>query len=237
MRKVLRGDIGTMNTLSAMARHIGIAAAIGVLMSGAALGQAKTFAPPTDDAASTHPFDWIGHTAATLEGLKTLLHLETAQLPAWNTWSAGVLQDAHRQAGPKAPPEPKPEKAATGYLEPTPTRMSRGIAHLRARLGWMQDHLVELEAAQTRTQAFYEGLDIKQKTVFDLYWHEVRHRVSGDEADWDMRRDMRQDMRANMRGAMPAGVGMGAMMGAGEHAEGKSMMPPQDETSGEGRTP
>jgi hypothetical protein len=237
MRTVTRRDRETMNTLSGIARHFGIAAATGVLLSGAAHGQANTFAPPADDATSSRPFDWIGHTAATLEGLKTLLHLETAQLPAWNTWSGGVLQDAHRQAGPKAPPNPEAEKAATGYLEPTPARMARGIAHLRARLAWMEDHLVELEAAQIRTQAFYEGLDIKQKTVFDLYWHEVRHRVSGEEADWDMRGDMHGDMRSNMRAPLHAGGGMGAMMGAGENAEGKSMMPPHAEPQGERRAP
>jgi len=57
--------------------------------------------------------------------------------------------------------------------------MARGIERLRADTKWMQGHLVELEAAQARTKAFYGELDANQRTIFDLFWHEVHHRASG----------------------------------------------------------
>jgi hypothetical protein len=68
-------------------------------------------------------------------------------------------------------------KAPSGNT--TPERMARGIERLRAETLWMQEHLSRLEAAQIRTAAFYGALDTNQKTIFDLFWHELYHRVSG----------------------------------------------------------
>ena len=59
----------------------------------------------------------------------------------------------------------------------TPERMARGIARLRAETATMQDHLTQLEAAQVRTKALYDTLSTNQKTIFDLFWHGVYHRV------------------------------------------------------------
>jgi len=65
--------------------------------------------------------------------------------------------------------------------------MARGIEHLRAEANWVQEHLVQLEAAQVRTQAFHDTLGTNQKTIFDLFWGEMHHRVSGLDDGWRMR--------------------------------------------------
>jgi len=146
--------------------------------------------------------DWIEHTQATLDELKHKLSLDPAQGPAWDTWSGGVLTDAHHQLESKASAAP-PERARphAASAETTPDQMARGIERLRAQASWMQQHLGELEAAQLRTRTFYDKLDGKQQTIFDLYWHEMHHRMSGDDGRW----------------------GMGGMGGMGSHREPASI--------------
>lgn len=202
-----------------------LAVATMALMAGGAAGQGAS--APWGHAASgpEQDFDWMAHTQATLATLRGLLHLDADQAGAWDRWSEGVLKDAHRELEHKTAPMMSPTKGNTAFDESTPQQMARGIAHLRKHLAWMQTHLVELEAAQTRTQAFYEALDIKQKTVFDLYWHEVHHRVSGDDGDGDM------------QGSRHGGDGMGASMHGADHAERESMMPPHGESPGTERAP
>jgi hypothetical protein len=136
-----------------------------------------------------HPadLDWIQHTQATLDELKHKLSLDPAQGAAWDAWSAGVMTDAHHQLERKESGAP-PERARphAGITETTPDQMARGIERLRAQATWMQAHLGELEAAQLRTRTFYDTLDGKQQTIFDLYWHEMHHRMSGHDGNWGM---------------------------------------------------
>ena len=126
------------------------------------------------------PFNWILHTEHTLDELKSKLNLAPGQLPAWNTWSSGVLKDAHLQLEERsAKIEHRREEARAPADLTTPERMARGIEDLRAQTAWLQEHLVQLEAAQARTKAFYDVLDTNQKTIFDLFWHEMHHRTAG----------------------------------------------------------
>jgi hypothetical protein len=124
--------------------------------------------------------DWIGHTQHTLDELKSKLNLAPGQQAAWASWSGGVLKDAHDQLEQRSQKREAVDEAGSANADiTTPERMARGIERLRAENAWMQQHLVQLEAAQQRTKAFYEQLDTNQKTIFDLFWHEVHHRVSG----------------------------------------------------------
>ncbi|MGA8137375.1 MAG: Spy/CpxP family protein refolding chaperone [Pseudomonas gingeri] len=131
-------------------------------------------------------FDWIKHTQLTLDDLKGKLNLKAEQLPAWETWSSGVLADAKEQLK-KDNGEGEKDAAAPKALvdQTTPERMARGIERLRAQTQWMQAHLVRLDAAQVRTQAFYDTLAAEQKTIFDLFWTVMHHRASTADG-WQM---------------------------------------------------
>lgn len=125
-------------------------------------------------------FDWVKHTQVTLDELKAKLNLTPAQGSAWSAWSAGVLGDAHRQFGARTEECHRTMRHSNGWVsESTPDQMTRGIACLRAETTWMQAHLAQFEAAQVRTKTFYDVLDSNQKTIFDLFWHVMYHRVSG----------------------------------------------------------
>lgn len=125
-------------------------------------------------------FDWVQHTQRGLDELKHKLNLAPEQIGAWDTWSHGVVDDARQQLEQrKFQHEEKGPKAKPMADETTPERMADGIAHLRTETKWMQEHLVRLEAAQARTAAFYNTLSVNQKTIFDLFWKEMHHRVSG----------------------------------------------------------
>ena len=159
------------------------------LTATAAFGQATPAAAGKDATVRAPDFDWIGHTESTLAELKAKLKLEPGQMHAWDAWSDGVIKDAQKQLSGKSPPEDMRDQQA-GSDDTTPAQMARGIAHLRAHTQWMQEHLVDLEAALARTSAFYDVLDAKQKTIFDLYWHEFRYRVGGEGPHWGMRGPM-----------------------------------------------
>jgi len=127
-----------------------------------------------------HRFDWVAHTQRTLDELKIKLNLASVQLPAWNVWSQGVLADGKLQlAQKKNGADPQRSATTAPVAETTPEKMARGIERLKAETAWMQEHLVQLEAARVRTSAFYDTLDTNQRTIFDLFWHELYHRVSG----------------------------------------------------------
>jgi hypothetical protein len=207
-----------------LARCICLVAGCTALLPGTVFGQEQSALGSRAGPVTGHAqeFDWVEHTRSTLGELKAKLTLDPGQMPAWDTWSNGVVKDAHRQISPQSARPDDTLGVADSYSdETTPAQMARGIEHLRAHTAWMQDHLVELEAAQARTQAFYDALDAKQKTIFDLYWHEIRHRVSGHDGDWPM------------RGKMHEGAAMGAMTEPQEHDDrGSSMRQHADPMTG-----
>ncbi|MDR3414898.1 MAG: Spy/CpxP family protein refolding chaperone [Nevskia sp.] len=127
-----------------------------------------------------HGFDWIEHTQYTLSELKSKLNLSPAQVAGWQTWSEGVLTDARRNLEQRKAEQGKEVREPAAPMDlTTPEQMGRGVDRLRTHLKWMQEHLAQLEAAQTRTKVFYDTLDTNQKTIFDLFWHEMSHRMAG----------------------------------------------------------
>ena len=130
-------------------------------------------------------FDWIKHTQQTLDNLKGKLNLKPEQMPAWETWSSGVLADAHQQEKSNAADTESAPAEKVLKDETTPERMAKGIERLRTQTNWMQAQLVRLDAAQARTQTFYDALDTQQKTIFDLFWTVMHHRFAGQEG-WQM---------------------------------------------------
>lgn len=134
---------------------------------------------------SARRFDWVDHTQQTLSELKGKLNLTAGQMAAWDTWSAGVLNDARAQLARMKDRQEAMGAGARPWAEgPTPERMAKGIERLRAEIQRMQEHLKQLEAAQARTKVFYDQLDTNQKTIFDLFWHEVHHRMAGHADGW-----------------------------------------------------
>jgi hypothetical protein len=152
----------------------------GCFILPAANGDPLTPAQRSGPPGYAHRFDWIGHTQSTLAELKVKLNLAPSQASAWDAWSTGVLKDAHEQLEAR---KIWMEEGAPGSKAPwaatTPERMAQGIERLRAQNEWMQAHIAQLEAALARTQTFYAVLDTNQKTIFDMFWHEVLHRVAG----------------------------------------------------------
>ncbi|PMU97111.1 Spy/CpxP family protein refolding chaperone, partial [Pseudomonas sp. MPBD4-3] len=142
-------------------------------------------------------FDWVKHTQQTLEELKGKLSLKPEQMPAWETWAAGVIADANQQVekGNAAATDKASARQALKD-ETTPQRMAKGIERLRTQTSWMQAQLVRLDAAQARTQTFYDALDAQQKTIFDLFWTVMHHRIA-DQDGW----------RTPMHMAWPQGCG------------------------------
>ena len=123
------------------------------------------------------PVDWVGHTERMLGDLKTKLDLTAAQQKAWDDWSHQVLdnvkaqtekvrhwREAHMKLGPMEDP--------AHSTQTTPDRMAHGLEHMRAEIKRMQDHVALLETALANTKKFYDTLDAKQKTIFDLYWQQ-----------------------------------------------------------------
>ncbi|MDY7553296.1 hypothetical protein EKA85_04015 [Pseudomonas veronii] len=148
-------------------------------------------------------FDWVKHTQQTLEELKGKLSLKPEQMPAWETWAAGVIADANQQVekGNAAATDKASARQALKD-ETTPQRMAKGIERLRTQTSWMQAQLVRLDAAQARTQTFYDALDAQQKTIFDLFWTVMHHRIA-DQDGWRM--PMHMPMPMHM--AWPQGCG------------------------------
>jgi hypothetical protein len=142
--------------------------------------------PPGGMAEHGRNFNWAQHTQRSLDELKGKLNLAPEQMAAWDTWSRGVIKDARQQLEQKKSEHEEKAGKAKPADDTTPERMARGIEHLRAETNWMQEHLVQLEAAQVRTKAFYNTLNTNQKTIFDLFWHELYHRVSGHDDGYGM---------------------------------------------------
>ncbi|MBJ2177895.1 hypothetical protein JC795_06755 [Pseudomonas veronii] len=148
-------------------------------------------------------FDWVKHTQQTLEELKGKLSLKPEQMPARETWAAGVIADANQQVekGNAAATDKASARQALKD-ETTPQRMAKGIERLRTQTSWMQAQLVRLDAAQARTQTFYDALDAQQKTIFDLFWTVMHHRIA-DQDGWRMPMHMHMPMHM----AWPQGCG------------------------------
>jgi hypothetical protein len=131
-------------------------------------------------------FDWVKHTQQTLDELKGKLSLKSEQMPAWETWATGVIADANQQVEKGNAADTDKASARQALMdETTPQRMAKGIERLRAQTTWMQAQLVRLDAAQAHTQTFYDALDAQQKTIFDLFWTVMHHRVA-DQDGWQM---------------------------------------------------
>jgi len=157
----------------------GLAAATPHLQAAAAVA-GDAAAPPASSAASDRRFDWVQHTQSTLDELKTKLNLAPAQTAAWETWSDAALKDAQDNLAQMEAMRSREMSAAAPATElSTPEQMQRGIERMRVRLQQMQEHLARLEAAQARTKTFYDSLDKNQKTIFDLFWHDMFDRMGG----------------------------------------------------------
>lgn len=146
-----------------------IAASALLLQGGMAQGDTPRDRQPS--APLAHPFDWTVHTQELLTDLKDRLVLTASQATAWDAWSAGALEDARAQGEQMK----TLFESRSGPWEPdltTPDRMSRKAERLRTQITLMQAHLARVEAAQKRTRAFYDQLDAKQKTIFDLFWRQ-----------------------------------------------------------------
>lgn len=131
---------------------------------------------PAKEASPGPDTNWVKHTQATLDRLKGKLALTQTQMAAWENWSRAVLTDAHQQTDRKKFMHHDMHDQAMED-ETTPTRMARGIERLREENAWLQQHLTQLEAAQARTNTFYNTLSANQKTIFDLFWRDVHHQV------------------------------------------------------------
>lgn len=169
---------------------IWIAATV-LLLPSANIAVASPQMSPSGDMVRHHSdFDWVKHTQQTLDDLKGKLNLTPEQMPAWDTWSTGVITDANQQL--EKDKNGRDEMASTKKAlidETTPERMAKGIELLRAQTNWMQAHLVSLDAAQARTKTFYDALGTEQKTIFDLFWTVMHHRISGHDG-WEMHMHM-----------------------------------------------
>ncbi|MDE1942668.1 MAG: Spy/CpxP family protein refolding chaperone [Betaproteobacteria bacterium] len=148
-----------------------------IWIAGSALlfSGAPAQAGPTQDQAPPSSFaqtaDWAGHTQELLTDLKSRLALTASQATAWDAWSEGALKDARAQGEQMR----ALLQSRAGSWNPdltTPERMSRKADRLRAQISMMQAHLSRVEAAQKRTRAFYNLLDLKQRTIFDLFWRQ-----------------------------------------------------------------
>ena len=140
--------------------------------------------PATSGVAANASVDWLSHTRSTLEDLRGKLNLGANQKAAWDAWSAGVIKDAQEQLNPRRSKTDIPSAPPIATLnDTTPQRMARSLRDMRADLVWLGQQVTQLEAAQARTQTFYDGLDRNQKTIFDLFWHELHHRRSGHDDD------------------------------------------------------
>jgi hypothetical protein len=178
-----------------------VAAGTLLLQSVPAFAAERLPPPPGGMAGHSRNFDWVQHTQRTLDELKVMLTLAPEQMTAWDTWSRGVIKDAHQQLEQKkSGHEEKGGRAKPTADGTTPERMAGEIERLRAESNWMQEHLVQLEAAQVRTKAFYNTLGTNQKTIFDLFWHEVYHRVSGHSNGWGMQEHKGSDPGSMMGG-------------------------------------
>jgi hypothetical protein len=168
-----------MKKAGLIGQYILIAAGALLLPSANVFANPET--PPSGGTAEyRQDFDWVKHTQQTLDDLKGKLNLTPAQMPAWETWSAGLITDAHQQPGKDNPGHEGKGSAAKPMVdETTPEKMAHGIERLHAQITWMQAHVARLEAAQVRTKTFYDTLSTDQKTIFDLFWNGMHRKMHG----------------------------------------------------------
>jgi len=128
---------------------------------------APTFGP--GPATQPQRRDALQHAQFRLNELQRKLSPSADQKSAWDTWSSAELQalkqgiEQHQAWQAAHAPQGQPPAEPS-----TPQRMAQAIAHLRDHKYLLDQHLQQLEARQVRTQAFYDTLDAKQKTIFDL---------------------------------------------------------------------
>jgi len=157
-----------------------------VLLSPRVSSADEMRADPPKAAGHERGIDWVKHTQHVLDELKVKLALTPEQMAGWDVWSKGVLADASQQLEKKNRGEESRAKQRPMSELTTPEQMERGIEHLRAEANWIQEHVKQLEAAQVRTKNFYAILNPNQKTIFDLFWREMFHRMSSHHEGHDM---------------------------------------------------
>lgn len=137
-----------------------------LLQGGTALGGTE---PDPASAPPAAAVDWAANTKELLADLKGRLALSDSQKEAWGAWSAATIDDARVQGeGMQALTQARAAQWNPDLT--TPERMARKADLLKTRLALMQAHLTRVEAALQRTRDFYDRLDGKQKTIFDLFW-------------------------------------------------------------------
>jgi nitrate/nitrite-specific signal transduction histidine kinase len=125
------------------------------------------------------PRDASEHIQKGLSHLKVALHLNDSQMASWETWSQGVLADvkanqeqmkAHWKNSP-ASEEQQPQTS--------PDRLAKQISQEEQHLAGFQQRLARQKEALVRTQTFYNTLDEKQKSIFDLFEQKMAHERHG----------------------------------------------------------
>jgi hypothetical protein len=156
---------------------MGISACLLMLIGDVAAG---VFGPPSVSSNLDQYRDITRFTETRLESLKGKLDLDDSQLPAWNTWSSGVLSDVKKQ-------NMEDQKLVSDWQDEvpdnitTPEKIAHQEEHLRHHILRMQNQLNRLEGARVNTINFYSGLNKSQKTIFDLFWQETafHHKSAG----------------------------------------------------------
>ncbi len=174
-------SIGTMNMEKAMlATFVVVFVAAVLILRAAPLSTNDVPAPQAGELEGReYQADWRMHTQLAFDELKERLNLSPIQMSAWDTWSAGVINDRQRLEHKDIEREVRSVIGNDPSESTTPERMARGIELMQAETAAMEKHLSQLEAAKTRTSTFYAVLDANQQSIFDLFWREKARKVSG----------------------------------------------------------
>lgn len=114
-----------------------------------------------------------------LASLQEKLALQPSQTAAWKTWVKAVRDDVTKQSAEECRINQQWwESMRTQEIDlSTPERLKRQEDGLRTQLAMIQARLDQIEAAEKNTVPFYDILDQKQKTIFDLFWR-LEHATS-----------------------------------------------------------
>ena len=170
-----------------------------LLCSGIMLALAPTpiFAhssqPPQMGALEMPTRDFYGLLRAryVFEEMRGQLHLRPKQTPLWEAWFAGAMDDSQQQYEGKYRPRSKPF-VKIHEDNTTLERMALDIGQLHAETVRMQERMRRLEAAQARTTALYDVLDIDQRRIFDLLCRESLYTKVDQDLDEDQFRQTHQ---------------------------------------------
>lgn len=131
----------------------------------------------------------LSHARLMLHLLQEKLNLAPEQVAAWNTWSAGMIEDYQRHREPTKSEYDEPMKISGPHSKiTTPAHITHDINRLRAQVASMGDQLSKLEASEIRTTAFYDTLDANQRNTFDAFWNEAFDIHSGQDISEKLRR-------------------------------------------------